>query len=130
MKRTYTCPACKGVLNPENAIILRASDEGRQMLLGLHPEPGNYELFIPDGSELPPGSTWRMSCPLCDATLRLGASGRLCLVHMEEGGEAKEVWFSPAAGQRLTFVVNVDGEVEHFGDSDDMPDELPFVWRV
>jgi RNase P subunit RPR2 len=130
MKRTYTCPACKGVLNPENAVILRADDEGRQMLLGLHPEPGNYELYIPDGSELPPGSVWRLACPVCGSMLRLGASGRLCLVHLEEGGESKEVWFSPAAGTRLTFVVNTDGEVEGYGDLEDLPEDLPFHFEV
>jgi len=122
MKRTYTCPACKGVLNPEHAIILRATDEGRQMLLGLHPEPGNYELFIPDGSELPPGSVWALACPLCDAKLRLGASGRLCMVHMDEGGKTREVWFSPKAGSKVTFVVNVDGEIQRFGDDGAEPE--------
>ncbi len=129
MERTYTCPSCKGVLNPENAVMLRASDEGRQMLLGLHPEPGNYELFIPDGSELPPGSVWSLGCPVCGADLRLGANGELCLVHMQEGGEDKQVWFSPKAGLKLTFVVNADGEVERFGD-DPIPDELPFDWSL
>ena len=124
MKRTYTCPACKGVLNPENAIIVRATDEGRQMLLGLHPEPGNYDLYIPDGSELPPGSVWRLSCPLCGADLQLGANGELCLVHLEMGGQAKEVWFSPKAGRRVTIVVTADGEVERFGDDEEFQFEL------
>jgi hypothetical protein len=130
MKRTYTCPSCKGVLNPENAVILRATDEGRQMLLGLHPEPGNYELHIPDGSELPPGSIWSLSCPVCGAALQLGANGELCMLHLDEGGETKEIWFSPRKGQRLTFVVNMSGEVERFGDSDEIPDELPFDWKL
>ncbi len=130
MSRTYTCAACKAVLNPAHAVILRATDEGRQMLLGLHPEPCNYELYIPDGSELPPGSTWRLSCPVCDAELRLGPNGDLCLVHMEEEGRAKEVWFSPKAGQRLTFVVNIDGEVERFGDGGVLPDVLPFDYEI
>lgn len=130
MKRTYTCPACKGVLNPENAIILRATDEGRQMLLGLHPEPGNYELYIPDGSELPPGSQWRMGCPVCGTDLQLGANGQLCLVHMEVAGESKQVWFSPLAGQRVTFVVNTQGEVELFGNGEDIPEHLPFEFEL
>jgi Zn-finger nucleic acid-binding protein len=130
MKRTYTCPSCKGVLNPEGAIILRATDEGRQMLLGLHPEPGNYEMYIPDGSELPPGSIWSMSCPVCGVELQLGANGELCMLHMDEGGETKQVWFSPRKGQRLTFVVNTSGEVERFGDSEQIPEELPFDWKL
>ena len=124
MPRTYTCPSCKGVLNPENAVILRATDEGRQMLLGLHPEPGNYELYIPDGSELPPGSVWSLGCPVCGSDLRLGANGELCLVHMEEGGEAKEVWFSPRAGRRVTVVVSASGEVERFGEDETFEFEI------
>jgi hypothetical protein len=124
MQRTYTCPSCKGVLNPENAVILRATDEGRQMLLGLHPEPGNYELYIPDGSELPTGSVWRMGCPVCGADLRLGANGELCLVYMEVGGEAMEVWFSPRAGQRVTIVVSASGEVERFGEGESFEFEI------
>lgn len=130
MSRTYTCAACKAVLNPEHAVILRATDEGRQMLLGLHPEPGNYELYIPDGSELPPGSVWRLSCPVCDAELRLGPNGDLCLLHIEEQGEAKELWFSRKVGQRLTFVVDMEGEVQRFGDSDELPPELPFEYEL
>ena len=130
MSRTYLCAACKAVLNPEHAVILRATDEGRQMLLGLHPEPGNYALYIPDGSELPPGSVWHLSCPLCGAELRLGPNGDLCLLHVEDAGQEKQVWFSPRVGQRLTFVVSIDGEVERFGDGGDIPDELPFDYEI
>ncbi len=112
MKRTYTCPACKAVLNPEHAIILRASEADRELLLGLHPEPGCYDIYLPSGAELSEGGLWRLTCPVCGADLQVRQGGNICLVHMQEAGERKRVYFSRVAGEHVTFVVNAKGEIE------------------
>jgi hypothetical protein len=130
MDRTYSCPACKAVLNPEHAVIFSASTTGRAMLLGLHPEPGNYHLYAPEGEELAPGSLWRMRCPICGTDLQVGPAGELCLVHLTEGGQQKRVFFSPVVGRRLTFVVDAEGRVQRFGDDEDLPADLPFEYKV
>ena len=131
MSRTYTCPACKAVLNPEHAVILRGMHEDHSILMGFHPDPGNYELFLPEQVPLTPGAAWKFSCPMCGADLQAGVSGRVCLVEMAEAGEeTKKVFFSRVMGQRFTFVVSRDGEVQRFGNGDDDDGEPQFDFLV
>ena len=127
--RTYRCPHCHGVLNPEHAIVVLArpevgpeaeahtgSDTGT-LLLGLHPEPGNYASYLPPGTEPPPeGTCYELRCPLCRAELSAKNAERMCALDLEEEGEQRQVLFSAVAGERATFLVDGSDVVARFGE--------------
>ena len=46
MKRSYLCPKCDGVLNPNIKIILKTERAGRAALLLFSPQPGNYDVIV------------------------------------------------------------------------------------
>ena len=52
MRWTYFCPHCDAGLNPDETIILVAEHDKLRSLIGLHPQPGNYQAYFP------PGSVW------------------------------------------------------------------------
>jgi len=115
MSWTYTCPHCEAVLNPEGSIILRAEREGRKMLVGLHPQPGNYEVDLPPGEAMPAGTRWSFSCPVCDQSLVSELSVELCAIDMWLQGERHRVYFSRVAGEEATFVVSAEGMLTDHG---------------
>ena len=53
------------MLNPDETIILLGEFEGRRMLVGFHPQPGNYQVYLPPGCDMVAGSRWQLSCPVC-----------------------------------------------------------------
>jgi hypothetical protein len=123
------------VLNPEHAIVVlarpqgtaeaeaeagaqsRTGSEAGTLLLGLHPEPGNYASYLPPGAEPPPeGTCYELRCPLCRAELSAKNAERMCALDLEEGGEKRQVLFSAVAGERATFVVDGSDVVARFGE--------------
>lgn len=115
MDWTYTCPHCDAVLNPEHDIVIRAEHSGRRMLIGLHPQPGNYEIELPEGESIPEGTIWELSCPVCDASLTSELSDELCALDMSCHGERHRVFFSRVAGEEATFVVSAEGLLTDHG---------------
>ena len=71
MKRNYHCPKCYGILNPNVKIILKTECGGRTALLLFSPQPGNYDVIVPESFHLKKHDEVRFSCPLCDWTLSL-----------------------------------------------------------
>jgi hypothetical protein len=115
MHWTYTCPHCDEVLNPEHDIIVRAEHGERRFLIGLHPQPGNYEVDLPPDETLPEGTTWTLSCPVCDSSLTSELSDELCAIDMSCHGERHRVYFSRIAGEEATFVVGAEGLLDDHG---------------
>jgi hypothetical protein len=115
MHWTYTCPHCDASLNPESSVVLRAECEGQRILVGLHPQPGNYEVDLPPGKAMPPGTRWDFSCPVCDASLVSELSEELCALDMCSHGERHRVYFSRVAGEEATFVVSAEGMLTDHG---------------
>lgn len=109
MKWTYSCPHCNAMLNPQDAIILLARHEGQVWLVGLHPEPGQYEIFVPPGVDVVPGDQWNFSCPVCTAELTTDFSDALCAVDIHTDDEDHRVFFSRIAGEQATFIVSAEG---------------------
>jgi hypothetical protein len=115
MHWTYSCPHCEAMLNPDNAIILVAELESGGILVGLHPQPGNYEVYLPPGVELAPGTRWSFSCPVCRQELTTDVSEDLCALDMHTDGDAHRIYFSRVAGERATFTVSAEGLLKDFG---------------
>lgn len=112
MNWLYICPYCNERLNPNQTLILLAEYESRRMLVGFHPEPGNYEIYFPSDANLQDGQVWKFFCPVCRADLRTAEENRLCAVIMLEPTVSRRVVFSRVAGERDTSIL-YDQELEH-----------------
>ncbi len=115
MEWIYHCPNCGGMLNPDETVILLAERDGARLLVGLHPEPGNYHLHLPPGVTMPEGSRWEFDCPLCRTSLVSELSPDLCALDLESGGGRHRVFFSRVAGEQATFVLRAEGMLEDYG---------------
>jgi hypothetical protein len=115
MHWTYSCPHCSATLNPKDTIVLRAEHVGHRFLVGFHPQPGNYEVDVPEGESLAPGTTWDFSCPVCDRNLVSELSDELCAIDMCLHDERHRVYFSRVAGEEATFVVSAEGMLTDHG---------------
>ncbi len=117
MKRLYTCPHCRGVLNPNVKIILAARYRKKEGLLLLSPQPGNFQVICDDGFEgaVPEGSTIHFRCPLCAGDLTSPKSKEFAqILATNAGGGLSRVEFSRVQGVHATFVVTED-EVKPYG---------------
>jgi len=115
MRWTYSCPQCEAMLNPDETIVLVATHGNTRILMGFHPEPGNYRAYAPPGESVEPGEAWEFSCPLCHASLISYVDRKLCAIDMHTVGAKHRVYFSRIAGQHATFVMSGEGEVESHG---------------
>jgi len=115
MDWTYRCPHCRAVLNPDATVVLRADDGAQRFLAGLHPEPGDYRVTLPDGIEMEPGSRWTFCCPVCAADLASELNPDLCALDMQSRGDVHRVFFSRIAGEQATFVVSAEGLLSDHG---------------
>lgn len=109
MSWSYRCPKCRNMLNPAKVVILVAGREGKKFLIGLHPEPGNYLVYLPPKVEVSPGERWDFFCPVCQTNLAAQGHKNMCMVQMVEGDSVRDVFFSRVAGQKMTFVHSQDG---------------------
>jgi hypothetical protein len=105
VKWTYACPACGAMLNPDETIILVGAQGARRMLMGFHPEPGNYEIRVPPDTVIALGSRWDFFCPVCQKSLATAENENLCALDLIEGDARRKVLFSRVAGERATLVV-------------------------
>lgn len=119
MSTMFLCPHCGAVLNPEHAIILKASLGHDQVLIGMHPDPGNYQIYVGHSVPVRAGTAWTFSCPMCHEDLQAEGAGNenLCTVTMQTDQSELKVFFSRIAGEKATWVVNRQGEVEQHGDA-------------
>ena len=115
MNWTYTCPHCRAVLNPDESIMLLAERGELCCLVGFHPQPGNYEVYLPPAVEMPAGTRWSFSCPVCRQALTAELSDELCALDMTSGGDPHRVYFSRVAGEQATFVVTAEGLLTDHG---------------
>jgi hypothetical protein len=102
---TYSCPECRAILSPDSSIILCGSHDGRRILIGFHPEPGNYEINVPPDTAIEPGERWEFYCPVCGASLVSGEDENLCVLDQQKGDHRRQVLFSRIAGEHVTFVL-------------------------
>jgi hypothetical protein len=106
MSWTYRCPKCGAMLNPDQTVVLVASQGARKLLIGFHPEPGNFDVYLPPDVTLAEGEHWDFHCPVCRENLRSGEVENLCELRMAEQGRTHRVFFSRVAGEHATFLVS------------------------
>lgn len=113
----YSCPKCGSVVNPGGQMIaLVAMRAGSQLLIGFHPEPGNYDVYLPPGVDLPPGSVWSFHCPVCHFSLESVRHANLCELEFDDGGARKWLLFSRICGEHATIVIDDSREAVGHGE--------------
>jgi hypothetical protein len=94
------------MLNPDQTVVLLAIQGDRKLLIGFHPEPGNFDVYLPPDVTLAEGERWDFHCPVCRESLRSGELENLCELRMSEQGRKHRVFFSRVAGEHATFLVS------------------------
>lgn len=105
MSWEYCCPQCKAMLNPDRSIILTIQRGDVRALVGLHPQPGKYEVHVPPGISIVDGTKWDFSCPVCQASLAHLEDPNLSELELQVEGEPLRIVFSQVAGELATFVI-------------------------
>jgi hypothetical protein len=103
------------MLNPGKYIMLVGQYGDTRILVGFHPQPGNYKAFLPPDIELEPESLWDFFCPVCQESLVTEVSDDLCALDMLTANKPHRVYFSRRAGVQATFVISAEGFLERFG---------------
>ncbi len=122
MSWTYSCPYCDCVVNPDETVILVAERENQQMLIGFHPQPGNYTIYVPRGVQLSRGETWEFFCPLCRANLRSEEHPNLAALVVWQGDVRRRVLFSRVVGEQATYIVQDKDVAQRLGEHADLYD--------
>jgi hypothetical protein len=116
MKRTYLCPKCSAVLNPNVKIVLAAVRHERRGLVLLSPQPGNYQAIVPEDLGLRDGDLVEFHCPVCGVLLTTSHDDNLAgLCFRFSTGLEGKVYFSRRYGEHATFFV-ADDEVRTYGE--------------
>jgi hypothetical protein len=113
------------MLNPDSTIILIGVQRAKRILIGFHPEPGNYQIHVPPETRIEHGARWDFCCPVCQEDLVTEENENLCALSLRDGHERRRVLFSRIAGEKATFVVadrrvewqygeHVEGYLRHF----------------
>ncbi len=118
MRWTYACPHCQAMLNPDEAVVLIGECGPHRILIGFHPEPGNYRAYLPPEFKLQEGSMWDFSCPVCNRSLIAEIAPELCALDMAVQGVRHRLYFSRIAGEQATFVITAEGVRSHGGDAE------------
>lgn len=113
MNWCYSCPRCKAFLNPDETVVLIGECGPHRILMGFHPEPGNYRGYLPPGFQLQEGSTWDFFCPVCGRSLVSDEEPGLCALDLDTQGVRHRLFFSRTAGERATFVISAEGIASH-----------------
>jgi hypothetical protein len=116
MKRTYLCPECRAVLNPNVKIILAAYRQDLRGLVLLSPQPGNYQAIISDDLPLGQGDLVQFHCPVCSHLLTAKHDENLAgLAFRFSTGLEGKVYFSRRYGEHATYFV-ADDDVRSYGE--------------
>lgn len=107
MSQTYCCPKCKSVVNPDETIMLIVSQPGTgvQVLVGFHPQPGNYTTYVPTGFEFVKGVYYDYFCPLCRQNLLEQQKEKMSGLHIRQGEKTQTVLFSNIHGECNTRIL-------------------------
>jgi hypothetical protein len=125
MSWTYSCPYCDSVVNPDETVILLGERGSIQCLLGFHPQPGNYTIYVAPGIDMSRGDLWDFLCPICRANLRSEEHDNLCKLICWQGQKRRLVLFSRVVGEQATYTVEDQTVDEKHGtDADQYDDTL------
>jgi hypothetical protein len=119
MSWTYSCPKCHGVVNPDETVILIGVCPEYRFMIGFHPQPGNYTVYLPPGVDLVQGRRYEFVCPLCRANLGSPQHANLSMLEVWQGDHKRILLFSNIAGERATYIVKDESLEENHGDHAD-----------
>ena len=125
MSWTYCCPECKARLDPDKSVILIAEHEDTRVLVGFHPQPGNYEVKVPSNVKIEDGTIWEFTCPMCLTNLATEGSSNLCELELLRAGQRHRLLFSNIAGKQATFILSGETIDESHGKDIDKFDDAP-----
>ena len=115
MSWDYCCPKCKTMLNPDRSVILSMARDDTQVLVGLHPQPGKYEVYLPPNVFTEDGTRWDFSCPMCKVALVTEEDENLCELELWVDAQPLKILFSCIAGEHATFILHETTVREKYG---------------
>lgn len=126
MKTDFICPKCSNILNVgENVVFSTRSRRGKEGLILLHPEFGNYKLVKHPSFDIKEGEMLEFSCPYCKQVLQSERHENLAKVLIrDESGNSGEVHFSRISGQHSTYKI-IGQNMEIYGE--DASDYFDFI---
>ncbi len=130
MKKTYLCPHCNAVLNPNEKIVFIVDDGDQRGLLLLSAKPGDYRLIADPNFPLVKGRVATFICPVCTKSLTSPVNDNFVEIKLDQGGNAlSTVEFSRVFGEHATFIL--DGrEMAAFGEDADDLDDINFFGSI
>lgn len=118
MATDFKCPHCSNLLNVGQNVVFTARNKwGKEGLIMLHPEIGNYSVLKHPNFEVHEGELLEFYCLYCNKQLVSERSMNLAKILMNDAdGQEYEIHFSRIAGQHSTY--KIMGEtVEVFGEN-------------
>ena len=114
----YLCPYCRAAINARNYIILSAKTKNDKVgLVLLHEEIGNYSVVLSPSLTIEEGEVVDFFCPICHACLNLLKGDNLAkYIRIENGTDESYIIISRKYGERITFKVDKNKQVESYGE--------------
>jgi len=97
-------------------------------MIGLHPKPGKYDVFLPPEVTAEDGSKWDFSCPMCHGQLITSEDPDLCELELKVDDEQVRILFSRIAGEHATFIMHEGAVKEKHGE--DVARFKPFIQQM
>lgn len=120
MNNNYLCPHCLSYLNVCDYIAFSAEKaDGKQGLVLLHQEPGNFESEMHPDFRPKEGELVLFRCPVCHASLTSSKTTNLAhLILRTKDNKDFDIYFSRVKGEKSTY--KVEGEtIDIFGEHSD-----------
>ncbi len=116
MSTDFKCPHCLNLLNVgENIVFSTRNSWGKQGLIILHPDLGNYTVIKHPEFEVLLGELLEFYCPFCNKQLLSERNFNLAKILMSsDDGKEYEIHFSRISGQHSTYKI-IGQNVEVFG---------------
>lgn len=115
MAKDYLCPICKGHLRVKNSILLSAKSKTNEKgLVFLNSDVGDYTVTTHNDFKINDGEDYTFFCPICHATLNREENPHLVKIHLIEGDEKYDIYFSSLAGEKCTYKIS-DKSIEQIG---------------
>ncbi len=117
MATDFKCPHCANLLNVGQNIVFTARNKwGKEGLIMLHPEIGNYTVLKHPSFIVSEGEKLDFYCLYCNEQLLSDINDNLAKIIMsDEKGQECEIHFSRISGQHSTYKI-IGGSVEIFGE--------------
>lgn len=112
----YICPSCHNYLNVgENVVFQAKAQSGKQGIVMLHPELGNYTLIKHPQFKIKKGEKLEFFCPFCNTMLTSEKNENLVkIIKCCKDHHEWEVLFSKIAGEESTFMLTGEN-MEYYG---------------